>query len=177
MALEDREPEDPRSASAGRRELRQMLVIGAIAAAGGIALALLIDWFPTAASRQAGPIDTLWDVLLIVSVPIFVLVQTVVLYSVWKFRMRPGEELKDGPPIHGNTTLEVIWTAVPAILLVGLCSYAYVVLTQIERRPAHEMVVNVTAQQFAWSFEYPGAGPGGKSITSDQLYLAKGRPV
>jgi len=91
--------------------------------------------------------------------------------------MRPGEELKDGPPIHGNTTLEVIWTAVPAILLVGLCSYAYVVLTQIERRPAHEMVVNVTAQQFAWSFEYPGAGPGGKSITSDQLYLAKGRPV
>src|SRR5215217_7354105 len=66
MALEDREPEDPRSASAGRRELRQMLVIGAIAAAGGIALALLIDWFPTAASRQAGPIDTLWDVLLIV---------------------------------------------------------------------------------------------------------------
>ena len=58
-------------------------------------------------------IDTLYDVLLIVSVPIFVLVLTVVLYSVWKFRMRPGEEDKDGPPIHGNTRLEVVWTAVP----------------------------------------------------------------
>ena len=154
-----------------------MLIIGAIASAIGIAVALSINWFPLAADAQAHRIDTLYDVLLIFSVPIFVLVEVVVLFSVWKFRMRPGEELKDGPPIHGNTTLEVIWTAVPAILLVGLCSYAYVVLTQIERKPAHEMVVNVTGQQFAWSFQYPGAGPGGKSITSDQLYLAKGLPV
>src|SRR5215210_4958523 len=110
MALEDREPEDPRARRHQRSELRQMLLIGAIAAAGGIALALLIDWFPPAASSQAGPIDTLWDVLLIVSVPIFVLVETVVLYCVWRFRMRPGEEEHDGPPIHGNTKLEVIWT-------------------------------------------------------------------
>jgi cytochrome c oxidase subunit 2 len=154
-----------------------MLIIGAIASAIGIAVALSINWFPLAADAQAHQIDTLYDVLLIFSVPIFVLVEVVVLFSVWKFRMRPGEELRDGPPIHGNTTLEVIWTAVPAILLVGLCSYAYVVLTQIERRPAHEMVVNVTGQQFAWSFQYPGAGPGGKSITSDQLYLARGLPV
>ena len=47
--------------------------------------------------------------------------------------MRPGEEL-DGPPIHGNTRLEIIWTAIPAILLVGLCTYAYIVLTT-SRRP------------------------------------------
>ena len=60
----------------------------------GIALGLLINWFPVAASSQAKPIDTLWDVLLIVSVPIFVMVPTIVLYSVWRFRMRPGEELK-----------------------------------------------------------------------------------
>ena len=50
----------------------------------------------------------------------------VVLYCVWRFRMKPGEELKDGPPIHGNTRLEIIWTAIPAIILVALCSYAYV---------------------------------------------------
>ena len=42
----------------------------------------------------------------------------VVLYCVWRYRMKPGEELKDGPPIHGNTRLEIIWTAVPAIVLV-----------------------------------------------------------
>ena len=76
----------------GRKHLLPLLAIGAIASASGIALGLLIDWFPTAASEEAKPIDTLWDVLLIVSVPIFVLVQTIVLFSVWRFRMRPGEE-------------------------------------------------------------------------------------
>ncbi len=50
--------------------------------------------------------------------PIFVLVTTVVLYSVINFRMRPGEEQEDGPPLHGNTRLEVVWTAVPTVLIV-----------------------------------------------------------
>jgi cytochrome c oxidase subunit 2 len=160
----------------GRSHLLPLLAIGAIASAGGIALGLLIDWFPIAGSEEAGPIDTLWDVLLIVSVPIFVMVQTIVLYCVWRFRMRPGEELQDGPPIHGNTRLEVIWTAVPAIILVALCSYAYVVLRDIETAEASEMKVRVVGEQFTWTFYYPGAG-GGKEIASNQLYLPKGKQV
>ena len=112
---------------------------------------------------------------MIVSVPIFVLVETIVLYSVWKFRMRPGEELKDGPPIHGNTRLEVIWTAIPAIILVALCSYAYVVLHDIEKAEASEMRVRVVGEQFTWTFYYPD--PGGKEIASPQLYLPKGKQV
>src|ERR1700739_2952673 len=83
----------------------QLFVIAVIGVAIGIPVALVIPWFPADASRQAGRIHTLYDVLLIASVPIFVLVETVVLYSVWKFRMKPGEELKDGPPLHGNTLL------------------------------------------------------------------------
>ena len=159
----------------GRKHLGPLLAIGAIATAGGIGLGLAINWFPTAASEEAGPIDTLWDVLLIVSVPIFVLTQTIVLYSVWRFRMRPGEELKDGPPIHGNTRLEVIWTAIPAIILVALCSYAYVVLRDIETADASEMKVRVVGEQFTWTFFYPAEG--GKEIASNQLYLPKGKQV
>jgi cytochrome c oxidase subunit II len=157
-----------------RAQLRQMLVIGAIASALGIALALLIDWFPVAASGEAKPIDTLWDVLLIVSVPIFVLMQTIVLFSAWKFRMRPGDELKDGPPIHGNTKLEVIWTAIPAILLVGLCTYAYIVLTDIEKAEAGTREVRVVGEQFTWTFYYRD---GGEEIASPQLYLQEDVPV
>ena len=56
-----------------------LIAIGVIAAACGIALGLIIDWFPVAASGEAKKIDTLWDVLLIASVPIFVLVETIVL--------------------------------------------------------------------------------------------------
>jgi cytochrome c oxidase subunit 2 len=153
----------------------RLVVIGLIASALGITLALLIHWFPVGASTQAKPVDTLWDVLLIVSVPIFVLVATVVLYSATRWRMRPGEELIDGPPIHGNTRLEVIWTAVPAIILVALCSYAFVVLHDVEAAKADTMEVRVVAQQFAWTFYYRDTA--GKELSSDELYLPINRPV
>jgi cytochrome c oxidase subunit 2 len=152
-----------------------MVVIGAIASAIGIVLALWINWFPADAAKQDQPIDTLYDVLMIVSIPIFVLVVTVILYSVWAFRMRPGQEHEDGPPIHGNTRLEVFWTAIPAILLVSLCSYAYAVLNDIEKKHDNELVVKVHAIQFAWTFEYPQAG--GRAVVSNQLFLPRDKPV
>lgn len=160
-----------------RHPLVQMLAFGVVASAVGIALALTINWFPAQASTQAKEIDDLFNVLLVVSVPVFVLVEVVVLFSVWKFRMRPGEELKDGPPIHGNTRLEVFWTAIPAMLLVGLTTYAYVVLHRIEDPKPNSLVVNVTGEQFTWTFEYPAQGAGGKAVSSNQLYLPEGRPV
>jgi cytochrome c oxidase subunit 2 len=152
-----------------------MVIHGIIASAIGIAAGLKIHWFPEQASTQAGPIDHLYHVLIFVSVPVFVTVMIIVLFSVQNFRMRPGEESLDGPPIHGNTRLEVIWTAIPAIILVVLCSYAWLVLNDIEEAQANEMRINVTGQQFAWTFEYPQAG--GKPIKSSQLYLPKDRPV
>jgi cytochrome c oxidase subunit 2 len=161
----------------GRRPVYQLITIGAISTAIGIVVGLSIDWFPVQASSEAHKIDTLYHVLIIVTVPIFVLVETIVLFSVWKFRMRPGEERLDGPPIHGNTRLEVIWTALPAMLIAGLCTYAFIVLHDIEAKPATPaMEVNVYGQQFSWSFKYP-AGPGGKPVVSDELYLPVNRPV
>jgi cytochrome c oxidase subunit 2 len=167
--------EEPHASRESRAQVRQMLLIGAVASVLGIALALAIDWFPIQASKQGERIDTLWDVLLIASVPIFVLVETVVLYCAIRFRMRPGEELKDGPPIHGNTRLEIIWTAIPAMLLVGLCTYAYIVLTDIEKAQANSMNVRVVGEQFTWTFYYPG--DDGKEISSPQLYLPQNKPV
>jgi cytochrome c oxidase subunit II len=152
-----------------------MVVIGVIATAILVPLALIVPWWPSDASKQANNVHTLYDVLLIASVPIFVLVETVVLFSVWKFRMRPGDELKDGPPIHGNTRLEVAWTAAPALLIVGLCTFAYITLRHNEASKQGEMTVNVTERQFAFEFSYPQAG--GNQIVSPVLYLPKGRPV
>jgi cytochrome c oxidase subunit II len=165
----------PRAARQGKAQLVQMLTIGLIASIGGVALGLIIDWFPPQASEQSRDIDTLWDILIIASVPVFVLVEVVVLYSVWKFRMRPGEEHEDGPPIHGNTLLEIIWTAIPAILMVGLSTYSYIVLTDIEEAKANEMRVRVVGEQFTWTFFYPGEG--GQEVSSPQLYLPVDTPV
>ena len=162
--------EEINTSEESRSHLKELLAIGLIASVIGIALGLLIDWFPTQASTQAETVDMVWDVLIIFSVPVFVLVMVVVLYCVWRYRMKPGEELKDGPPIHGNTRLEVIWTAIPAILLVGLCTYAYVVLTDVEKADAspEQLNVRVVGEQFTWTFYYPGEGG---ELASRELYL------
>jgi cytochrome c oxidase subunit 2 len=185
MAQEDTRQEEAEAAEiaaerrAPRRTAMQMVIVGVIASALGIALGLVINWFPRAASTQADKIDTLWDVLIIASVPVFVLVTTVILFSVINFRMRPGEEGIDGPPIHGNTRLEVIWTAIPATLIIGLVVYAYVVLRDIEKTPAlaagqKERVVKVFGEQFAWTFQY---NEGGRQFKTAQLYLPAGESV
>src|SRR3982751_4301133 len=134
-----------------------LIAIAVIASLLGIGLGLLIDWFPVQAADQAHDLDTFYDVLIAASVPMFVLVVSVVLYSVYRFRMRPGQEDMDGPPIHGNTRLEVVWTIIPAVLMLALCTYAYVLLHDAEKAPAaaqKELDVTVVGEQFAWTFFY-----------------------
>src|SRR3712207_2418404 len=158
-----------------------MLVVGVVASAIGIAAGLAIDWFPTIASTQAEKIDTLYDVMIIASVPVFVLVAVIVIFAVIYFRQRPGQENLDGPPIHGNTKLEVVWTAIPTLLIAGLCAYAYVVLVDLEEEPAqaaNELRIAVVGEQFAWRFTYPRNLTDGKPLTiSDELVLPVNRPV
>ena len=152
----------------------QMIVFGTVLTAVTLVVVLSLPWFPALASTQAKRIHTLYNVLLIASAPIFSLVVTVVIFSVIKFRMRPGEEDKDGPPIHGNTRLEVIWTAGPAVLILGLCIYSYTVLRANEDSHKGETLVNVTERQFAFEFSYPR--PGGGQVVSPVLYLADDHP-
>jgi cytochrome c oxidase subunit II len=149
-----------------------MFAIGIVASLIGIAIALAIDWFPVNAANSTKEIDTLWDVLLIVSVPVFVLVMTVAIYSVIRFRARPGDT-GDGAPIHGNTRLEVIWVLVPFIIVSTLAVYAWIVLDDVEAKKPNELQVKVIGQQFAWHFQYPQYG----NKTSDKLFLPKDRPV
>jgi cytochrome c oxidase subunit II len=151
-----------------------MLVIGISAAVVGTFLALQIDWFPTQGSTAAGKIDTLYDWLLVASVPMFVLVMSVAIYSVVRFRVRPGGPTGDGAPIHGNTRLEIIWVTVPFLIVTALAVYAAVVLAQIEKKQPNELQVRAIGQQFTWHFEYT---QDGKKFRADQLVLPLNRPV
>jgi cytochrome c oxidase subunit 2 len=157
------------------RPLLQMILFAAVSTAVLLVIVLTINWFPAHASEQIKRTSTLYDVLLIASVPMFVIVETVVIFSVWKYRMRPGQEEMDGPPIHGNTRLEVLWTVLPAILIFGLAIYGYTVLRSNEASKADAMTVNVTTRQFAFQFSYPNQN--GKTVVSQILYLPRGRPV
>jgi cytochrome c oxidase subunit 2 len=160
-----------------RRSLTVAVITALIAVALGIFLSFEIHWFPPQASKQAHNTDRLYHVLVIATIPIFVLVTGVILYCVWQFRMKPGEELKDGPPIHGNTRLEVFWTALPTVLLLSMVGYSFVVLHENEEKPAHEIQIGVTGQQFFWSFQYPPSVTGGAEIDSYQLYLPDNESV
>jgi cytochrome c oxidase subunit II len=154
-----------------KHPVARMIGIGVFASLIGIAITLWIDWFPENAAGEAGAIDTLYDVLLICSVPVFVLVMTIAIYSVVRFRARPGD-MGDGPPIHGNTRLEVIWVTIPFIMVTALAIYGWVVLEDLEAKQKNEMVVNVTGQQFTWTFEYPS-----EKVNSPELVLPVDRPI
>jgi cytochrome c oxidase subunit 2 len=162
--------EDPRIAGE-KHPVARMIGIGLFASVVGIAISLLIDWFPEPASKSASDIDTLYDVLLICSVPVFVLVMTIAIYSVYRFRAKPGD-MGDGPPIHGNTRLEVFWVTVPFIMVTVLAVYGWVKLDDIEAKQKNEMVVNVTGQQFTWTFEYPE-----EKLKTTELVLPVNRPI
>ncbi|MGH2797971.1 MAG: cytochrome c oxidase subunit II [Thermoleophilaceae bacterium] len=154
-----------------KHPVARMLGLGVFASLVGIAITLLIDWFPADASGAADQIDTVYDVLLICSVPVFVLVMTIAIYSVVRFRAKPGD-MRDGPSIHGNTRLEIIWVTVPFLMVTALAIYAWIVLDDIEAKQPNELVVNVTARQFTWTFEYPS-----EKVNSTELVLPRDRPV
>ena len=148
-----------------------MVLVG-VAVGGALALvAVLIPWLPPADSSEAHKVDDLYWFVTIICMAIFALVAGVSVYAVWKFRAAPDDE-EDGSPIHGHTGLEVVWTAVPAALVTAISIYSGVVLVQVERIPAEHRVIEVTAQQFAWSFTYPEA-----KVTSGQLALPINQPV
>jgi cytochrome c oxidase subunit 2 len=103
---------------------------------------------------------------------IFAIVSAVLAYVILKFRRQPDDD-SDGPPIHGNTTLEITWTAIPTVLVIAIAIVSAIVLARDDRVGKNPLIVDVTAQQFAWSFKYPGAnGP-----SSGILRLPIGRTV
>jgi cytochrome c oxidase subunit II len=154
-----------------KRSIIQMVLVG-VAVGGALALvAVLIPWLPSADSSEAHKVDDVYWFVTIICMAIFALVAGVSVYAIWKFRAAPDDE-EDGSPIHGHTGLEVVWTAVPAALVTAISIYSGVVLVQVERIPAEHRVIEVTAQQFAWSFTYPES-----KVTSGKLALPINQPV
>ena len=126
---------------------------------------LIPDWNGPQASAEAKDIDTLFRVMILISCVVFSTVMVLLGYAVFKFRARPGDE-SDGKPIHGNTRLEIVWTAIPTVIVLFGGIYSWIVLNDIESEAAERLPIQVTAQQFAWTFEYPEQG-----VVSDELHV------
>jgi cytochrome c oxidase subunit 2 len=137
----------------------------------GTVVVLNVPWLPKQASSQAGEIDTLYDVLAVASVFVFSLVMGILIVSVARFRRRYGDE-GDGAPIHGHTGVEVIWTTIPAIIVIGAGVYSGIVLHDIEKPKPTTKTIDITGQQFAWTFDYRDQGIKGVG----ELHLVKDTP-
>jgi len=149
------------------------MVLAGLATGAVLALvAALIPWLPTAASTQARQIDNVYWFVTIICVVVFAIVAGVSVYAVWKFRA-PPDDAEDGSPVHGHTGIEIIWTAFPLALVTAITIYSSIVLHNISTVAKEHQTIDVTAQQFAWSFSYPSV----HGITKGDLVLEVNRPV
>ncbi len=126
----------------------------------GIVLTLVSFWYgqnhgllPTAASDEAVLVDGLFNTMMIVSTGIFLLVEGVLIYSAFKYRRRAGDN-EDGPPVEGNVPLEILWTAIPAIIVLGISVYSFDVYNEIGGFDPHAVHEAPITQQ---SMTMPGA--------------------
>lgn len=119
----------------------------------------------------AGPVAEqqllLFNVLLWVMVIVFILVEGVLIYAIIKFRRRPGQD-ELPPQTHGHTALEITWTVIPTILILGLGIWSVITLFDLDQPPRGADTLEVTAvgHQWWWEFEYPDADGNGKYITT-----------
>jgi cytochrome c oxidase subunit 2 len=117
-------------------------------------------------------IDDLWRLLLHLGTAVFVFVEGLLLYTIIRFRHRPGAP--DPEHVHGNTTLEVLWTVIPAIILACIAVPTVKTIFQTQARAAASALqVEVYGHQWWWEFRYPQYGV----VTADELYLPIGRKV
>jgi cytochrome c oxidase subunit 2 len=132
---------------------------------------LIPDWNGVQGSTAASKIDTLLDVMIVLSSFVFSIVMVMLGYALYRWRAKPGDE-SDGEPIHGNTRLEIAWTVIPTIIVLFGAAYSWIVLDDIGASEPDRMVIDVTSQQFEWTFDYPEQG-----ITSKDLHVPVGRQV
>jgi cytochrome c oxidase subunit 2 len=114
--------------------------------------------------------DRLWDIVFPIAVVIFFIVEGLLLYALFRFRRKPGREARQ---FHGNTRLEIVLTALPALILAGVAVPTVQTIFSQAEEPAGALQVEVEGRQFWWRFEYPELGV----VTANELHIPVGQPV
>ena len=161
-----------RLAAVRRGSIVRITIYGVLAGILASLVAVLVPWLPTSASEEMDRIEFTFWFTTVICIGVFAVVAAAIVYSVVKFRVQPEDD-SDGPPIHGHTGLEIVWTAIPAVLVTAISIVSAIVLAKNDDAGPNPIRIAVTAQQFAWEFEYPGES----KITSGQLVLPVDRAV
>ena len=146
------------------------------------------SWFPPQASAEAILIDNLFSLLTAIGTFIFLGVTVAIIYTII-FNRAGRYDTSDGPPIEGNVTLEIIWTATPLLIVLGIAAFSYQTYARMDLHGSTEIAylpqvmesayadtgqeiiepmtnIEVDSKQWAWVFRYPA-----KNVTSTELHL------
>ncbi len=137
-----------------------LVIIGTVLGVVLSGILIATRTLPEAASAQAGPVDDLYSFFLGFSGIIFGIVVLVMLVAVYRFRANPGDH-RDGSNLHGITWLEIVWTAIPFVIVLAVALLSWSVLNEANVSGAAEKSgqrIHVTGYQFGWKFTYLNAG-------------------
>lgn len=157
---------------------RLSVLAGTALAAAIVAPAALAQFAPvTPESSNADGIRRSYLFVTIFTVAIFVLVETLLVAFVWKYRRGKRARFEDGAPIHGATRLELAWTAGPVIVLFLIAAFIFIELPGIKNIPSatageQQLEIAVRGQQFYWQFTYPNG-----AVSIDTMRAPVGVPV
>lgn len=115
-----------------------------------------IYWTPVVATEGGKKTDQILNVIFVMTATVFVLVNAFFIYYLIRYRRKPGVKAQY---THGNMKAELIWTAIPSAIFLGLAIWGNHVWGELVKTPAPEdaVVVEVVGYQFAWDFRYAGA--------------------
>ena len=160
--------------------VRRKLTFGVVAltalATAGVAAAANGGFTPQFAhSPNTHRTNTAYYVVLGFTSAIFVIVEGALLFFIWRYRGGRRARTVEGPQLHGNTRLELIWTVIPVVILAAIGTVVFVELPNISGAPAsaaNKLEITVEGHQFYWLFEYPN---GARSI--NELHVPVGQDV
>lgn len=128
------------------------------------------DYIGDQSGSQAREADQLWDLTFGIAAVIFVIVEALLIFTLIKFRARPGREAAQ---FHGNTKLEIILTIIPSLILAGIAVPTVQAIFENSAKAEGALEVRVVAHQFWWEYQYPGQDV----ITANELHLPVDTPV
>lgn len=127
----------------------------------------MLKWLPPNVSTFGAEIDRLFYLVYYITAAVFLLVTVLMVVFLVLYRRREGRRATYS---HGHTTLELIWTIVPALILVVLSFMSQATWARVKSHmPPSDVQIQVTAKQFNWEMLYPG--PDGQFGTADDLEL------
>ncbi|HJQ51684.1 MAG TPA: cytochrome c oxidase subunit II [Gaiellaceae bacterium] len=148
-----------------RRKLPSFVLVVLFAlATAGVAAAANGGFTPvTPASPNANHIQHAYYLVLGFTSAIFVLVEGLLVVFIWKYRGRGRARAVEGAQVHGHTRLELIWTAIPVLILAVIAAFVFYELPSIDSAPAAADPIHITVEghQYYWQFDYPN---GARSI-------------